>query len=281
MSVKEPPRRSSFQEQLSQQPPPQKAPTPGARTRLGDFVDFSGQAIRGMRKIGPFAAETVRQAAIIAAGSALVIMLLTFLAGNACGLESSAITRQLGADPAGPFFASFCTTREIVPIIFGYILAAKVGCGLVAELGSMQVSEEVDALDTMAVSSIVYLVSTRLVACLFVLPVMYFLALATGYVGAWYGSLIRFGDVSQGLWEFGFYTALPPIDLFYSVTKGFVIALAVLLIALYYGYRVRGGPVEVGNATARSMLVSMAVVTVLNMIGTIVFWGFDPGLPIA
>ncbi|MBA2765091.1 MAG: ABC transporter permease [Thermoleophilaceae bacterium] len=281
MSVKEP-RASSFQQQLSQQPPAAgKPPTPGTLARLGDFVDFSMQAIKGIRRIGPFAAETVRQAAIIAAGSALVIMLLTFLAGNACGLEASAITRQLGADPAGPFFASFCTTREIVPIIFGYILAAKVGCGLVAELGSMQVSEEVDALDTMAINSVVYLVSTRLVACLFVLPIMYFLALATGYIGAWYGSLIRFADVSQGLWEFGFYTALPPVDLLYSVTKGFVIAFAVLLIALYYGYRVRGGPVEVGNATARSMLVSMAVVTILNMIGTVVFWGFDPGLPIA
>lgn len=276
----------SLQRQLrgeSQNAPPQpKAPKdPGLLGGIGDYVSFTATAIAGVRRIGPFAAETLRQAATIAVGSALVIMLLTFLAGNACGLEASAITRQLGADPAAPFFASFCTTREIVPVIFGYILAAKVGCGLVAELGSMQVNEEVDALDVMGLSSIAYLVSTRLVAALFVLPIMYFLALATGYVGAWYGSLVRFGDVSQGVWEFGFYTALPPVDLLYSVVKGGVIALAVLSVALYFGYRVRGGPVDVGVATARSMLVNMAAVTMINMFGTIVFWGFDPSVPIA
>lgn len=248
---------------------------------LGDFASFVWSAATGVRKLGPYLEEVLRQASIIAAGSALIIMLITFLAGNACGLEATAISRQVGADPVAPFFASFCTTREVVPVIFGYILAGKVGCGLVAELGSMQVREEVDAIDVIGIPSIAYLVTTRLVAGLLVLPLGYLLGMATGHAGAFFGSFVRFGDVSQGIWEFSFYTALEPGDLAYALIKGLLISVTVLAIALWYGYRVRGGPVEVGVATAKSMLVNLMVVTVINMVGTLVFYGFDPNLPVA
>jgi phospholipid/cholesterol/gamma-HCH transport system permease protein len=71
------------------------------------------------------------------------------------------------------------------------------------------------------------------------------------------------------------------VDLLYSVIKGLVISFAVILTALYYGYRVSGGPVEVGVATARSMAVNLMVVTILNMLLTFIFWGFNPNLPVA
>jgi phospholipid/cholesterol/gamma-HCH transport system permease protein len=145
----------------------------------------------------------------------------------------------------------------------------------------MQVRREVDAIDVIGVPSIAYLVSTRLVAALFVLPVGYMLGLATGHAGAFFGSYVRFRDVSQGIWEFSFYTALEPGDLLYAMVKGLFISLAVLTVALWYGYRVSGGPAEVGVATAKSMLVNLMVVTVINMVGTLVFYGFDPNLPIA
>ena len=77
------------------------------------------------------------------------------------------------------------------------------------------------------------------------------------------------------------YLVNPEDQIVYSVIKGLVLSFAVVVTALYYGYRVRGGPVEVGVATAQSMATNLILVTVLNMVMTFVFWGFDPNLPIA
>jgi phospholipid/cholesterol/gamma-HCH transport system permease protein len=247
----------------------------------GEYAGFALDGIGGLRKVGDYAGEALRQAALIATGSMLVVVFVSFLAGATCGLEGSAISRAIGTGIAAPIFSAFCTTREVVPFIFGFIVAAKIGGGIVAELGAMRVNEEVDAIEAMGVPSMVYLVSTRLLAAAVMLPIAYLISLGAAQGAAWLCSLVRFHDVSQGTWEFAFYTALDPIDILYSVVKGLVISFAVIISALYFGYRVRGGPVEVGVATARSMAVNLVVVTVLNMVLTFIFWGFNPNLPIA
>jgi len=261
--------------------PPPKSDRLPVIDAAGDYAGFAIDGIRGLRKVGDYAGEALRQAALIATGSMLVVVFVSFLAGATCGLEGSAISRAIGTGIAAPIFSSFCTTREVVPFIFGFIVAAKIGGGIVAQLGAMRVNEEVDAIDAMGVPSMVYLVSTRMLAAMVMLPIAYLISLGAAQGAAWLASMVRFHDVSQGTWEFAFYTALDPIDIVYSVIKGMVIAFAVIISALYYGYRVRGGPVEVGVATARSMALNLVLVTVLNMVLTFIFWGFNPNLPIA
>lgn len=246
----------------------------------GDIATFTWRGIKGIARVGPFAGEVMRQAALLAAGSALVIMAIAFLAGGSCGLESTFLARQFGFSPVAGGFSTWCTLREVVPFVFGYILAAKVGCGMVAEIGAMQANEEVDALDTIGIPSITYLVSTRMLAAAIVLPAIYILAVASAYVAAYLMSVIRFGDVSQGTWELFFYNFQDVSDLIYSVVKGLVIAGFVVSTALFFGYRVRGGPVEVGIATARSMAVNIVGVTFISMLGTLIFWGANPRIPI-
>jgi phospholipid/cholesterol/gamma-HCH transport system permease protein len=248
---------------------------------VGEYAEFTWRGLAGMRKIGGYLGEVLRQTALLATGSILVIVWISFMAGASCGVEGAAIARTLGAGIAGPLFSAFCTTREVVPFIFGFIVAAKVGGGIVAELGAMRVNEEVDAMEVMGVPSVTYLISTRMLAAMLMMPVAYLLSLGAGQAASWLTSFVRSGDVSQGTWESVFYTALDPVDIVYSVIKGMVISFFVIVTALYYGYRVRGGPVEVGTATAQSMAVNLILVTVLNMIMTFVFWGFNPNLPIA
>jgi phospholipid/cholesterol/gamma-HCH transport system permease protein len=247
----------------------------------GEYAGFLWRGLVGMRHVGDYAGEALRQTALIAAGSTLVIIWMGFLTGAVCGIEGAAVSRAIGAGIAGPIFVAFCTTREVVPFIFGFVVAAKIGGGIVAELGSMRVSEEVDAMEAMGVPSITYLVSTRMLAALIMLPIAYLLAQAAAEGGGWLASYVRYHDVSQGTWQFAFYTALRPMDLVYSVIKGLVLSFTAIATALYYGYRVRGGPVEVGEATARSMAVNLMSVTILNMVMTFVFWGFNPNLPIS
>jgi phospholipid/cholesterol/gamma-HCH transport system permease protein len=247
----------------------------------GEYASFLWRGFVGMRHVGDYAGEALRQTALIATGSTLVIIWMAFLTGAVCGIEGSAVSRAIGAGIAGPIFVAFCTTREVVPFIFGFVVAAKIGGGIVAELGAMRVSEEVDAMEVMGVPSITYLVSTRMLAALIMLPIAYLVAQAAAEGGGWLASYVRYHDVSQGTWQFAFYTALRPLDLVYSVIKGLVLSFTAIATALYYGYRVTGGPVEVGEATARSMAVNLMSVTILNMVMTFVFWGFNPNLPIS
>jgi phospholipid/cholesterol/gamma-HCH transport system permease protein len=248
---------------------------------VGEWGQFCWAAITNIRRLGPFMREVLRQAATIAAGSTLVIVFVTFLIGGTCGVEAAFVGRQIGAGVAAPFFASICTVREIVPVIFGMILAAKVGCGMVAELGAMRVNEEVDAIEVMGIPAMAYLVSTRIVASLIVIPPVYLASVASAQAGAWLTSLVRFHDISQGTWEVTFYIGFHPMDILFTLIKGVGIFLLVLMTALFYGYRVRGGPVEVGEAAARSMRVNLVLIAVANMVLSLVLWGWNPPIPIA
>jgi phospholipid/cholesterol/gamma-HCH transport system permease protein len=247
---------------------------------IGSLVTFAGELVRELPRLRHLGGEVLRQAALIASGSLLVIMAIAFFAGGSCGLESTALARAFGFDPISGGFSAWCSLREVVPFVFGYILAAKVGCGIVAELGAMRVGEEVDALEAMGVRSLAYLALTRIVACAIVLPVAYLLSIVSAYVASYLMSVVRFGDVSPGTWKLFFLAFQDEWDVLFSVIKGMAIAVWVVLVALFHGYRVEGGPVEVGMATARSMAVSIIGVTAISMLGTLVFWGANSRIPI-
>jgi len=247
----------------------------------GEFAGFVASGVGGFRHLPKFPAEVLRQVGILVSGSVLVIVFISFIAGASCGIAAEAIGQSIGAGIVGPLFSSFCVNREIVPFIFGFIVAAKVGGGIVAQLGAMRVNEEVDAMEIMGIPSITYLVSTRMLAAIIVMPIAYLISLGAAEAAAWIGSYVRSGTVSQGTWEYIFYTVTNLTDIVFSLIKGMIISAGVILVALYFGYRVRGGPVEVGTATAQSMAVNLILVTVLNMTMTFLFWGFNPRLPIA
>jgi phospholipid/cholesterol/gamma-HCH transport system permease protein len=255
-------------------------PPAGALATVGEIGAFSLRLARALPRMRPYAGEILRQAAIIATTSTLVICAIAFLAGGSCGLESSALARSFGTAPIAAGFSAWCTLREVVPFVFGYVLAAKVGCGMVAELGAMRVNEEIDALEAMSLRSLAYLAGSRLLACALVLPFAYLLALAAAFAAAALVSLGRFGDVSSGTWESFFLLFQSPPDLIFSAIKGLAISTWVIVVALSFGYGVRGGPVDVGTATARSMAVNIVGVTLLSTVGTLLFWGANPRLPL-
>jgi phospholipid/cholesterol/gamma-HCH transport system permease protein len=247
----------------------------------GEYAVFVLRAFAGFRNLPKFAAEVLRQIGLLVASSALVIIFICFIVGTACGIAAESVGQAIGASITGPIFSSYCVNREIVPFLFGFILAAKVGGGIVAQLGAMRVNQEVDAMEIIGIPSMTFMVSTRMLASMIVLPILYLVALGAAEGASWIGSYVRSHTVSQGTWEFVYYTVTNINDIFYSLIKGLVISAAVVTVALYFGYRVRGGPVEVGTATARSMAVNLILVTVLNLTMTFLFWGFNPRLPIA
>ena len=228
-----------------------------------------------------FFGEALRQAGILILGSALVIWGLVFIIGLECGIEGAYQTQATGTPAYSGVFAAWCDLRELVPYAFGYMMAAKVGTGIVAELGSMRISDEIDALEVMGIDSMTFLCATRLLAAWIVLPFMYITAVGAGFFASYLAVVQQIGDVSSGGFFLIFWMFQNPPDLLYSVIKGMTMATAIVLVGCYYGYNAGGGPVGVGTATAKSMVLNIVLVHLIGMPGTQVFWGANPRAPIA
>ncbi|HZJ29101.1 MAG TPA: ABC transporter permease, partial [Solirubrobacterales bacterium] len=125
-----------------------------------DWLDSFGEISRFGANMGSlvltgrvlkFFGESIRQAGILVLGSTIVIWSLVFFLGLQCGIEGAYFNRSVGAPAYAGIFAAWCDLREVIPYAFGYMMAAKVGTGIVAEIGAMRISDEIDALEVMGV----------------------------------------------------------------------------------------------------------------------------------
>src|SRR5436853_49071 len=249
---------------------------------FGEIAKFYGQVFRevfGLR-VFKFFGESLRQAGILIVGSTLVIWGLVFISGLECGVEGAYFNRSIGAPAYSGVFGAWCDLREIVPLSFGYMMSAKVGTGLVAELGSMRISDEIDALEVMGISGMTFLCATRLLAAFMVLPFMYLAAVGAGFFASYLAVVEQIGEVSSGGFFLIFWMFQNPPDLLYSLIKGMAMATMIVIVGTYYGYTAGGGPVGVGTATAKSMVLNVVLVHLVGMLGTQVFWGSNPRAPI-
>jgi phospholipid/cholesterol/gamma-HCH transport system permease protein len=249
----------------------------------GEIARFTGNIVRdvwGLRVLR-FFGESLRQAGILIVGSTAVIWGLVFITGlGTCGVEGAYFTEAQGAPAYAGVFTAWCNLREAVPYSFGYMMAAKVGTGIVAELGAMRISDEIDALEVMGVDSMTFLCGTRLLAAWIVLPFMYITAIGVAYLASYIAVVKQIGFTSAGGYLLVFWQFQNAPDFLYSVIKGMFMATAIVLVACYYGYNASGGPVGVGAATAKSMVLNLVFVTLIGMLGTQVFWGTNPRAPI-
>ena len=249
---------------------------------LGDIARFSGRVLgivysgRVMRFFG----EALRQAGILILGSTIVIWGLVFILGLQCGIEGAYFNRSVGAPAYAGVFAAWCDLREVIPYAFGYMMAAKVGTGIVAELGAMRISDEIDALEVMGVNPMIFLCGTRLLGAWLTLPFMYLAAIGVGYLASYLAVVQQIGEVSSGGYFLIFWMFQNPPDLLFSLIKAMFMATAIVLVGCYYGYTASGGPVGVGTATAKSMVLNIVLVHIIGMMGTLVFWGANPRAPI-
>jgi phospholipid/cholesterol/gamma-HCH transport system permease protein len=249
---------------------------------FGEIVKFCSRIVADVfsLRVLRFFGETLRQAGILILSSTIVIWGLIFIIGLQCGIEGAYFNRSVGAPAYAGVFSAWCDLRELVPYGFGYMMAAKVGTGIVAELGSMRISDEIDALEVMGIDSMVFLCATRLLAAWLVLPFMYIAAVGAGFFASYLAVVQQIGEVSSGGFFLVFWMFQNPPDLLYSVLKGMFMATAIVLVGCYYGYNASGGPVGVGTATAKSMVMNIVLVHLIGMLGTQLFWGANPRAPI-
>ena len=251
-------------------------------TPAGELVRFCIEVLGRVTRarVFRFVGEALRQAGVLVLGSAVVIFGLMFIIGTTCGLEAAYFNRSTGSPPYAGVFTAWCDLREAAPTAFGYMMCAKVGTGLVAEIGTMRVTEEIDALEVMGIDSVTYLCATRLLAAWIVMPLVYGVGLAACYTGSYLAVVHEVADTTAGGFDFLFWLFQNPLDVLYSIAKGVAMTTLIVLVGCYYGYTARGGPVGVGKATAKSMVVNIVGVHVIGAFGTQIFWGANPRAPI-
>ena len=206
------------------------------------------------------------------AGTVGVIAFMSFFAGTEVGLQGYASLSQIGVAKFTAFISAYFNTREVAPLVSAIALAATVGCGYTARLGAMRISEEIDALEVMAVPSIPYLVTTRMVAGFIAVIPLYTVALLASYLSPRLITTLIYGE-SEGTYDHYFIQFLPPIDVLWSFAKLLVLAVAIILIHCYYGFTASGGPAGVGVAVGHAIRTSIVTVVVGDFFLSYAIWG--------
>ena len=248
----------------------------------GEIGGFAGNVVRdvwGLR-VFSFFGEVLRQSGILILGSTAVIWVLMFNLGLICGIEGAYFSESIGVSGISGQFAAWCDLREIIPYAFGYMMAAKVGTGIVAELGAMRISDEIDALEVMGIDSMTFLCATRLLAAWLVLPFVYMAGIGAAFLASYIAVVNQVHAVSSGGYLLIFWTYQNPPDFLFSLIKAMAMATVIVLVGCYYGYNASGGPVGVGTATAKSMVLNLILIHLIGMLGSQVFWGANARAPV-
>ena len=205
-------------------------------------------------------------------GTVGVITAMCFFTGTEVGLQGYAALNQLGTSAFSGFVSAYFNTREIAPLVAGIALAATVGCGFTAQLGAMRISEEVDALEVMAIPSLPFLVTTRIIGGLIAIIPLYVVGLLSSYFATRL-TVTKFFGQSPGTFDHYFNQFLPPGDVLWSFGKVLVFAVTVILIHCYHGYNASGGPAGVGVAVGRAVRTSIVAINVLDLFLSMAIWG--------
>jgi len=206
------------------------------------------------------------------AGTAGVIAFMAFFAGTEVGIQGYASLSQIGVAKFTAFISAYFNTREVAPLVSAIALAATVGCGYTARLGAMRISEEIDALESMGIPSLPYLVTTRMAAGFIAVVPLYVIALCASYLSPRLITTLLYHQ-SAGTYDHYFIAFLPPIDILWSFLKLVVLAVAVILIHCYYGYTASGGPAGVGRAVGQAIRTSIVTVVVADFFLSFAIWG--------
>lgn len=249
---------------------------------LGQQMLFYVRVFRAVpRTITVYRKEILRLLAEVTLGSGAlaviggtigVIAAMCFFTGTEVGIQGYASLDQIGAAAFAGFISAYFNTREIAPIVAGIALAATVGCGFTAQLGAMRISEEIDAVEVMAIPSIPYLVTTRVIAGLIAVVPLYIVGLLSSYFATRL-TVTKLSGQSAGTYDHYFTLFLPPGDVLWSFAKVLIFAVVIIMIHCYYGYYASGGPAGVGVAVGRAVRTSIVAINVVDLAASMAIWG--------
>jgi phospholipid/cholesterol/gamma-HCH transport system permease protein len=232
------------------------------------WAPFKGR--RGLRR-----EAFSRQLFFIGNESLFIIFLVSTSVGAVLALQAAYQLKQFGAILYTGALVSVSMTRELGPIVTAIVIAGRVGASITAELGSMKVQEEVDALTTMGIPPVPFLVVPRILAMMVMLPCLTILSFAIGIFGGFLIGTLGL-SIDANLFLKATFDALAAKDIWSGIAKSVVFAFLVGIISTYTGLSVEGGAEGVGKATTQSVVASIIAIIVADGICTaIIFYVFQ------
>lgn len=239
---------------------------------MTEYLDLSRRILYWIF-IAPFrgrmwsVSHTFRQIVHMGVRALPMAALTAFSIGLTLAMQSASELKKLGADSFVPDLVAVSLLRELGPLIIAVIVIGRSGSAITAELGTMQVSEEIEALEVMAINPIQFLVVPRVLAMMLMLPALTVFGVWVGMVGGWAVCHFMLGfDTSAYI--FRSVDRATPWDFYVGLIKSVVFAWLVATIACHVGMQVRGGAEGVGNATTGSVVWSLLIVLIANAILT-------------
>ena len=222
---------------------------------VGDFAVVSFRSFISIFK-RPFDGwNLLRQLQVVGVNSIPVVVLTSLAISMVFAVQLSYGFRQFQAEGLAGQVEGLAVVRDLAPVLTGLMMAGRVGSAMAAELGTMQVTEQIDALECLATDPVQFLFVPRLLASATMLPLLTGIAIYVGYLG---GSILLVGVQGQSAYVYtqDFFKSVGLRDLTIALTKGLVFGLIIALVGCWRGYRTEGGAEGVGNAPTSSVVTS-------------------------
>lgn len=233
--------------------------------RTGTLSSFAGEFFRRFWR-RPFEGRELLNQMDEAGTKSLLLVLVTGLSiGVVLSMQSRGTLVRFGAEAVLPNMLALSVFKEIGPVITSLVLAGRLGAGIAAEIGSMRVTEQIDALEVAALKPFHYLVITRVLACIIIFPILTICADMIAMVGGYVESVLA-SNMDYRIFIGNAFSDLRLSDLFVDTGKTSVFGFIVGIVSCYMGYTVRGGTREVGQAAMQSVVLASLLILLADVI---------------
>ena len=228
-----------------------------------EFLLLSGRAFRNIVRSPHYADDILLQMDAIGVGSLFIVSLIGFFSGVVMALQMSRALATYGAQGQIGQIVSITLVRELGPVLASLLVAGRNASGIASELGSMRVTEQIDAMRALGTDPIQKLVTPRLIAMAVVLPLLTIIADFLGLVGGWFIAYGMLNITTSQYWSTA-WRALEYNDLTQGLLKPFLFAIVIALVGCYYGINTTGGTQGVGRSTTKAVVVASVWIFIIT-----------------
>ena len=236
--------------------------------KLGEYILLMRRALTLPDRWSMYFKQLIREIYKLGVDSIWIVIIISIFIGFVIAVQISLNI----SSPLIPRFTIGYITREVILLEFSssimcLILAGKIGSNIASEIGTMRITEQIDALDIMGVNSANYLILPKVTGLMVFIPILVIFSMFFGISGGYIASFVS-GALSPGDYEYGIQSWFNPFYITYSIIKSVIFAFVIASVASYFGYNVKGGALDVGKASTDSVVTSSVLILLLDVLIT-------------
>ena len=237
----------------------------------GDLILFTAQTLLCIFKAPFYIGETIRMSIEIGFYSLPVVALTTVFSGMVIAIQTYEAVSKFSAEGAVSMVVLVAGTRELAPVMAALMVAGRIGAAIAAEIGTMRVTEQIDALSTLHTNPVQYLIVPRVVAGTLMMPLLVLIGDIIGVCGGYLVGVTKM-DFNATTYLVNTWNTLKAMDIISGMTKAAVFGFIITVLGCYQGFKSRGGAQGVGQATTNAVVSSSILILIFNYLLTELFF---------